>query len=214
MSSGTRKGWAPARFPSDAAAAERLREWIEAEGGGLDAIALVLDGADISHGDFSESWFSDAKLRNVRLVDSELYRSDMQGADMSGSDLSGCSLVRVNLDDAILRDATLDGANLVKASLYDVDAAGAKCRGTQFAGSSLLGVDFRGADLSDSTFDRNSFRVTLDQETRLVGASGSVIGPVVLVHETSSHELGGQELEEWITSRGGRIQVVSPARQR
>ncbi len=121
--------------------------------------------------------------------------------------------MRVNLDDAILRNVTLDGANLVKASLYDVDAVGAKCRGTQFMGSSLIGVDFRHADLSNSVFDHNSFRVTLDKETKLEGALGSVIGPVALVHEGSSRELGGPELEQWIRSRGGSIQVVSPARQ-
>ena len=168
MSSGTRKGWAPTRFPTHAAAIERLREWIEVGEGGLDAVGLDFSEADLSGGDFAESWFTDANLKNVRLVRAELYRSDMQGADLSGADLTECSLVRVNLDDAILRNVTLDGANLVKASLYDVDAVGAKCRGTQFMGSSLIGVDFRHADLSNSVFDHNSFRVTLDNGHKLV----------------------------------------------
>lgn len=86
MSSGTRKGWAPARFPADGVAAQRLREWLDAGEGGLDAVRLDLSGADLSHGDFSESWFTDSKLMNVTLVSSELYRSDAQGADLRGAD--------------------------------------------------------------------------------------------------------------------------------
>jgi uncharacterized protein YjbI with pentapeptide repeats len=113
MSSGTRKGWAPTRFPAHAAALERLREWIEVGEGGLDAVGLDLSEADLSSGDFAESWFTDPKLRNARLVGAELYRSDMQGADLSGADLTECSLVRVHLDDAILRNVTLDGAKSI-----------------------------------------------------------------------------------------------------
>ncbi|MEV0143894.1 MULTISPECIES: pentapeptide repeat-containing protein [unclassified Nonomuraea] len=209
MSSGTRNHWTPARPPEDGIAAQRVREWIDAGEGGLDAVGLNLSGADLSHGDFSESWFTGAKLVNLRLRGAELYRSDAHGADFSGADLTECSLVRVNLDDAVMRGAILDGANLVKASLYGVDASGASCRGTQFMGSSLLGVNLRSADLSNAVFQENSFKVTLDQNTKLVGASGSVFGPVVIVENGISRELSGSALEEWLTLKGGSLRVMT-----
>ncbi|MBX9398259.1 pentapeptide repeat-containing protein [Streptomyces sp. TRM72054] len=211
MSTGTRKGWTPVRFPVDDVAARRLHEWIDAGEGGLDAVGLDMSEADLSHADFSESWFTDARLTNVKLIGAELYRSDAQGADLTGADLTGSSLVRVNLDDAILRNATLDGANLVKSSLYDVDASGASCRGTQFKGASLLGVDFCSADLRDSVFGENSFQVTLDRTTKLEGASGSIFESVVIVEEEITRELSGTELQEWIAERGGVIQVLDRA---
>jgi hypothetical protein len=80
-------------------------------------------------------------------------------------------------------------------------------------GSSLINVDFRHADLSNSVFDHNSFQVTLYQGTKMEGAAGTVIGPVVLVYEGCSRALGGPELEQWIRNRGGSIHVVSLARQ-
>ncbi|MFI9616366.1 pentapeptide repeat-containing protein [Streptomyces sp. NPDC052023] len=213
MSSGTRKGWAPARFPTDDVATQRLREWLDADEGGLDAVGLDLSGADFTRADFSESWFTDARLRNVTLIGAELYRSDAQGADLTGADLTEASLVRVNLDDAVLRHAKLDGANLVKASLYDVDAFGASCRGTQFMGASLLNVDFRSADLSRSVFDENSFQVILDENTRMDGVSGSIFGPAVFMEESGSRNLSGPELQEWIRCHGGAVQVISTAQR-
>ncbi|MFF0034208.1 pentapeptide repeat-containing protein [Streptomyces avermitilis] len=207
------KDWTPGKFPEDRTAAQRLCEWIDVGEGGLDAIDLDFAGADLSYGDFSESWFTDAKLVNARLVEAELYRSDAQGADFSGADLTGCSLVRVNLDDAVLRGTTIDQANLVKASLYDVDASGASCRGTQFMGASLLGVNLRSADLSNAVFQENSFQVTLDQNTKIEGASGSVFGPAVIVEEEGSRELSGAALEDWIKVKGGAIRVLTVDRE-
>ncbi|MGW7483286.1 pentapeptide repeat-containing protein [Nonomuraea muscovyensis] len=209
MSSGTRNHWTPARPPEDGIAAQRVREWIDAGEGGLDAVGLNLSGADLSHGNFSESWFTGAKLVNMRLRGAELYRSDAHGADFSGADLTECSLVRVNLDDAVMRGAILDGTNLAKASLYGIDASGASCRGTQFMGSSLLGVNLRCADLSNAVFQENSFKVTLDHNTKLVGASGSVFGPVVIVENGISRELSGAALEEWLTLKGGSLRVMT-----
>ncbi|PAZ13179.1 hypothetical protein CLM62_25055 [Streptomyces sp. SA15] len=207
MSSGTRKEWAPSSLPQDETAAQRLREWLE-EDGGLDAVGLNLSGADLSYGDFSLSLFIDAKLINTKLVQAELYRSDAQGADLSGADLTGSSLVRVNLDEAILRNVVLDAANLGKASLYDVDASGASCRGTRFMGADLLGVNFRSADLRGAVFEENSFEVTMDEDTKIEGMTGSVFGPAVVVEGAGPRELSGGELEEWIRSRGGTVRVI------
>ncbi|WP_405613824.1 hypothetical protein [Streptomyces sp. NBC_00076] len=79
-------------------------------------------------------------------------------------------------------------------------------------GASLLGVDFRGADLSNSVFDGNSFQVTLDQSTKIEGASGSVYGPAVIAEARVCRELSGAELQDWIKERGGQVRVVSASR--
>jgi hypothetical protein len=211
MSSGTRNGWLPSRFPPDETAAQRLREWLEEEGG-LDAVRIDLSGADLSHGKFWESWFTGAKLVNTKLVGADLYRSNTQGADFTGADLTRCSLVRVNMDNAILVNAVLDGAELVKVSLCDVDASGASCRGTEFVDTFLINTNFRSADLRNAVFEENSFKVTLDEETRLEGASGTVFGPAVIIEGQTPRELSGDTLEQWIRSRGGNLRVLKPAR--
>ncbi|MEV6963446.1 pentapeptide repeat-containing protein, partial [Streptomyces sp. NPDC051207] len=48
-----------------------------------------------------------------------------------------------------------------------MDATGASCRGTRFMGASLPAVDLRAADLRGAVFGRNSFHVTLDEQTEL-----------------------------------------------
>ena len=80
-------------------------------------------------------------------------------------------------------------------------------------GASLLGVDLRSADLSNAVFDENAFQVTLDQRTRLDGASGSVFRPAIIVENDVSRELAGAELQKWIKDHGGDIRVLSSDRQ-
>jgi antitoxin component YwqK of YwqJK toxin-antitoxin module len=177
---------------------------------GWDVVGLDLHGVDLSGRNLSESWLTRANLVGAKLVGADLYRADAEGTDFSGADLSCASLVRANLDDAVLRGAVLDGADLVKASLCEVDASGASFRGTRFMGASLLGADLRGADLSYAVLRENSFKVTLDDETKVVGLSGTVFGPVRVVDRQGSEEreVGGVELEGWIRARGGDIRVL------
>ncbi|MFJ4770735.1 pentapeptide repeat-containing protein [Streptomyces uncialis] len=132
----------------------------------------------------------------------------IQGADLSKADPTSASLVRVNLDDAVLAGAILDGANLVKASLYGVDATGARCRGTRFQGSSLLNVDLCGADLTDAVVDQNSFKVRVDSRTVWNGLTGSLFGPVEFVSDEEVREIAGEELARWISERGGNVRVL------
>ncbi|MFD7839373.1 pentapeptide repeat-containing protein [Streptomyces sp. NPDC059761] len=212
MSSGTRKGWNPRIAPANSEAAERLREWLAGDTGGLDVIGLDLSGADLSDADFSESWFSDSKLVDARLVATEFYRSDLQGADLTRADLTNASFVRANLDDAVLRNSVLDGADFVKASLYGVDASFARCHGTRFMGASLLDVNFCGADLSHAVVQENSFKVKLDADTVLTGLTGSLFGPVEFVGEGESLTIAGTELERWISGRGGDVRVLERRR--
>jgi uncharacterized protein YjbI with pentapeptide repeats len=146
----------------------------------------------------------------VRLVATEFYRSDLQGADLTGADLTSASLVRVEMDEAVLRETVLDGADLVKASLYGVDASFARCRGTRFMGASLLDVNFCGADLSNAVVQENSFKVKMDADTVLAGLTGSIFGPVEFVGAEESRSIGGSELEQWIKDRGGDVSVLEP----
>ncbi|GCD40359.1 pentapeptide repeat-containing protein [Streptomyces paromomycinus] len=132
----------------------------------------------------------------------------MVGAHTCRSNLTGASLVRANFDDASLRDARLDEANLVKASLCDVDASGASWRGTQIMGASLLDVDLRGADLTNAVVKENSFKVRVDANTIFNGFSGTIFGPIEVVSENGTQEVGGDDLERFIQRQGGNIRVL------
>ncbi|MFI0784512.1 pentapeptide repeat-containing protein [Streptomyces lydicus] len=214
MSSGTHNGWAPRRFPSDPVAAERLREWLLAtDGRALDGVGLDFSGADMAGGDFGESWFTDAKLANVNLQDANFYRADLQGADLAGANLANSSLVRANLDDAVLRGANLDAVDFVKTSLYGVDASGASFRGARLMGASFLDVSLCGADLTDAVVQENSFQVRLDDDTILRGFAGSVFGPIEFVGEEGVQEIGGGDLARWIGERGGKVEVIPRKRK-
>lgn len=182
-------------------AGERIR--------GHDVIGLDLSGVDLSGTDLAECWFTDTKLVGAKLVGADLYRCDAQGADFSGADLAGASLLRTNLDDTVLRGAVLDGADLVKASLCGADASGASLRGTRLMGASLLDVDLRAADLSHAVLRENSFKVTLDRQTRIEGLSGTVFGPVQVTDPQGVRQkIGGAALERWLRERGGDIRVL------
>lgn len=60
-----------------------------------------------------------------------------------------------------------------------------------------------------AVFDDNSFEVTLDECTKVEGASGSVFGPAVILDEGASRVLSGAKLQKWITERGADIRVVT-----
>ncbi len=125
-----------------------------------------------------------------------------------GADLTRASLVRANLDDAVLRGAVLDGADLVKASLYGVDASAASLRGTRLMGASLIDVDFRGSDLSQAIVRENTFKVTVDETTNFTGMSGTLFGPVQLITQEGKKEINGTELERWLPKLEGNVQVL------
>ncbi|WP_406283013.1 pentapeptide repeat-containing protein [Streptomyces sp. NBC_00209] len=204
--------WQPAAFPVDPAAAEQLREWLDSEEYNLNGMGRDFRGADLSGGDFSNCWFTDAVLVDVRLVGASFYRADLQSADLTGADLTCADLVKANLDEAVLRSAVLDGADMVGASLSDVDARGASFRGTRFIGAELLDTDMRGSDLSDAVVKENYFEIKVDESTVLRGLTGTVFGPITVISDDSSREVGGAELEAWISARGGQVQVIPPRR--
>ncbi|MGC4945924.1 pentapeptide repeat-containing protein [Streptomyces sp. DT224] len=93
-----------------------------------------------------------------------------------------------------------------------MDARGASFRGTRFVGAELLDTDMRGSDLSDAVVEENYFEIKVDDTTLLRGLQGTVFGPVTVVSDGSSHQVGGTELEAWISARGGQVQVIPPRR--
>ncbi|MGW1126439.1 pentapeptide repeat-containing protein [Streptomyces sp. NPDC002526] len=106
----------------------------------------------------------------------------------------------------------LDGADMVGASLSDADAWGADFRGTRFIGTELLDTGRRGSDLSDAVVEENYFGIKVDDTKVVRGLRGTVFGPVTVVSDGSSREVGGAELEAWISARGGQVQVIPPRR--
>ncbi|MEU9036487.1 pentapeptide repeat-containing protein [Streptomyces sp. NPDC048352] len=196
-------------LPADPAAADRLWEWVRdgAEGGEdlteLDFSGAVLDGADLS-----SSWAYDAKLAGARLVGTCFHRSHLNGADLSGADATGACFVRADLDDAVLRGTVLDGADLVRADLYGADLRGASLRGARMLGAGLHGADLRGADLSGAVLRQNGFKVVLDDDTRVAGLTGTVLGPAEhAAADGTRTPLAGAALEDWIRARGGDVRV-------
>ncbi|MFJ7628773.1 pentapeptide repeat-containing protein [Streptomyces sp. NPDC097595] len=205
--------WRPAAFPADPAAARQVREWLDDTSYALYGIGHDFRGAGLANGDFSGAWLIDAVLADVELGGVCLYRADLSGADLAGANLGGADLVRAKLDRAVLRFARLDGADMVKASLHDVDASGASLRGTRIMGASLYDVDLRGADLTDAVLFQNTFKVTMDDTTLVRGLTGTAFGPVTVVSDEGSREVGGADLEAWISARGGEVQVIPPQRR-
>ncbi|WP_239079586.1 pentapeptide repeat-containing protein [Streptomyces sp. SID7909] len=116
---------------------------------------------------------------------------DFRGADLSGGDFSNCWFT----------DAALVGVRLVGASL-----------GTRFIGAELLDTDMKDSDLSDAVAEENYFEIKMDETTVLRGLTGTVFGPITVISDDSSHQVGGAELEAWISARGGQVQVIPPRR--
>ncbi|MFF5335547.1 pentapeptide repeat-containing protein [Streptomyces sp. NPDC013181] len=202
--------WQPAAFPADPAAARQLREWLDDTSYSLYGFEHDFRGADLSGGDFTLALFTQANLAGVRLRGASFYRADLQSANLTGADLTGADLVRANLNEAVLCSARLDGADMVKASLFDVDASQASFRGTRIMGASLYDADMRGADLTDAVLFENTFKVIVDDDTVVRGLTGTAFGPVTVVSNEGSREVGGAELEAWLGARGAEVQVIPP----
>ncbi|MGO4463527.1 pentapeptide repeat-containing protein [Streptomyces sp. M-16] len=197
---------------ADPEAAHWLARWL-ADGSpyGADMTELDFGGADLAGADFSGALFIGARLAGARLTGTDFYRCHLQDADLTGADATGACFVRAVLDGADLRGAVLDGADLVRAELYGTDARGARLRGARILGASLLNTDLRGADLSGAELRKNSFRVLLDDDTRVAGLTGTVFGPARLEDPAGTHHaLAGADLEHWLRSRGATAGVIAP----
>ncbi|MHC5257644.1 pentapeptide repeat-containing protein [Streptomyces sp. UC4497] len=200
--------------PADAEAAAVLAQWEAAEQDvALDATYLDLTGADLSGADLGSALFCPATARGVVLKEADLYRANLGWSDFSGAVLTGASLVKAELTETVLRDADLTQADLGSADLYAVDARRACFAGARLDGASLLGGTLlEGADLRGAGLSRTSFRVVLDERTRLEGLHGSIYGPACVADQDGRHELAGLALELWLAGRGATVEVLnSPA---
>ncbi|MET7315477.1 pentapeptide repeat-containing protein [Streptomyces thermoviolaceus] len=106
--------------------------------------------------------------------------------------------------------ANLDGADLGSAELWGVDASGASLRGSRLHGAALLETKLYGADLSHATVRETSFKVFLDDRSVVEGLTGTVFGPARVAGTEGVRELGGGDLEVWLTERGARVEVLTP----
>ncbi|GAA3498215.1 hypothetical protein GCM10019016_053180 [Streptomyces prasinosporus] len=137
----------------------------------------------------------------------------MRSAGGKGTaDLTRASLVRPNLDDAVLRGTVVDDADLVKASLYGVDALNASVRETRLMGASLIDVDFQGSDLSQTVVREKTFKVIVDEKTTFTGMSSTLFGPLQLIGREGRREIGGAGLKRWLRERGSDVRVLESRR--
>jgi hypothetical protein len=204
----------PERWPDDADARRALDEYLRApaeaaeifHGIEMDFRGAVLDGIGLD-----SAWLNGARLDDVRLRAADLRGARLDGASLRRADLSGALLTRAVLDHADARDAVLDGATLVRAEAYRTDLRGARLRRTRWA-SALLGCDLRGVDLTEAEFDETAMRGCRIGEAALIGARGTVFGPIDVSgpERGGPEELGGDALERWFRERDAEITVLKP----
>jgi hypothetical protein len=160
----------------DLAAAEPRLEVIEE---GLASIYGALTGLNLTQGDY---W--GIGLEYADLSGSDLSHSQMQYSTLTGAKFNRCSLVGIDLDEALIYEADfgecdLQGANLTNvvgaaglidaeewyvpgflpvnfsgANLEDANFKDAKLRGAIFSGANLKNVNFEGANLENAVFSR------------------------------------------------------------
>ncbi|MFJ2570061.1 MULTISPECIES: pentapeptide repeat-containing protein [Streptomyces] len=211
--SGTRSGERSVKTPpADAQATAVLIEWTASGDSPLDAAGLDLRGADLSDADLTEGLFTESVLRDVNLSGSDLYRSHLEGAELEGANLSEATLVKAVLDESSLAGANLDRADLGSVEAWAVDARGASFRSAKLDGAGLLDVKLQGADLSNASVQRTSFQVFMDEQTTVLGLTGTVFGPAHVTEGSELRAITGADLEVWLNSRGAHVQVLPPLR--
>lgn len=213
MSSGTREPWHHASLPQDSAAADRVAEWRAQPNTTLRVIGLDLRGVDFSAADLTEAWFTQANLQRARFVGSDLYRANLENADLTEAVLTRASLVRAELDEARLVSANLDGADLTSASVYGVNASSASFRGADLTSTSLTESDLRDASLAGARCKDTMLKITANEHTDFRGLTGSVFGPIRYVTAARQDALGGDDLQEFLRSRGAEVTVLRPRRE-
>ncbi|MFD4247942.1 pentapeptide repeat-containing protein [Streptomyces sp. NPDC058525] len=199
-------------LPADAEATAVLNEWAAEDDSLLDVAGLDLSGADISGADLANGLFTESVLRDVNLSGADLYRSHLEGAELTGADLSGATLVKAVLDGSSLVGANVDRADLGSSEMWAVDARGASFREAKLDAAGLLDVKLQGADLSNASVQQTSFQVVMDEQTVVLGLTGTVFGPASVVERGELREISGADLEVWLNSRGARVQVLLPQR--
>ncbi|MEU5850381.1 pentapeptide repeat-containing protein [Saccharopolyspora shandongensis] len=210
MSSGTHD-WQPHRWPHDPAVAEDLRKWLAGEAHELFyALDADLRGADFTGGDLTGAWLTGSNLADTVLRDLILIDAECTEARFTRADLSGANLAKASADRANFAMSRLTGANLTKISAMGANFHGADLTGANLVASLLSKTDFSNAVLTRCELGSSSLRGATLAEAKLEGATGHIVGPVVI--ETHPHRiaLDGTELEKWFHSQGANIAVRAP----
>ncbi|MEV2255539.1 pentapeptide repeat-containing protein [Streptomyces sp. NPDC050147] len=198
-------------LPLASAAADALRAWSGQEDTTLDLCGLDASGTDLTGADLALGLFIETRLEDVVLTGTCLYRADLGYAVLDRAGLGRACLVKAVLDRASLRGAVLSEANLGGADLFETDARGACFRSARLDGAALLGARMEGADLTGATVQRTSFKVLLDEHTRVEGLTGSVYGPARIMANGSRQELAGRALQRWLNQQGATVEVLNSA---
>lgn len=130
----------------------------------LSGLNLVLDGAELSGGDWSDSTLDAADLRfatgtapvfdGASLVGAGFDSINLLSASFVGADLTGLLGANAQLVGIDLTDATLPGAMLGSASLRDGRVVGADLAGANLALADLTRLDARcGDSIADPVVD-------------------------------------------------------------
>ena len=125
----------------------------------------IMTGADLDNADFTGADLEHVILHDADMDGTVLDRANLNRARLRGTDLSNVksmkssSLIRADLEDAILKNAKLRGSDMTGADLDNADFTGADLRnvtlkdtdmdGTVLDKANLTKADLRGVDLSN-----------------------------------------------------------------
>lgn len=200
--------WRPRRWPSNPEVSEDLRKWLAGEAHELFyALDADLRGADLTGGDLTGAWltgsnFTETVLREAVLIDTECTEARFTRADLSNANLAKSSADRANFV-----GSTLTSANLAKISAMGANFHGANLSDATLSASLLAEADFSEANLARCRLGSSSLCNAVLSHTALDGATGKILGPVVVETSPRRITLDGAELERWFRSRGADIIV-------
>lgn len=212
--------WAPrlevTSWPFDELARERLAQFRQERTRDLDVVFcgddLDLRGGHLCGIDFRRGWFNGCVLDKVRILAANLTDASLCGASLAQADLSGCVLSGADLSYCRGRWAVLAWARLMRAEIYDADLREADLIGAELDDAVLGGSDLRGARLQDVKFARTSLGRARLADSVLIGARGSVRGPVDVSKTDEPQVIDGEELLDFLRDQGAaHVTLAHPA---
>src|SRR5258707_3194149 len=119
-------------------------EWRTATKALLEAAAVHLEQADLSHAHLEGALLEGAHLEEARLGHAQLAQANLsfaylEGAYLSEAELPGALLLGAQLCGALLTDARLEGASLRNATLAGAELSGAHLQGARIREARLGG---------------------------------------------------------------------------
>lgn len=120
----------------------------------LDMRGVVLTGADCSGAVFDECLLEGADLSDGDFSGASLMRAKLEVSTLKKVNLAGAKLRGANLSGADLTEATLEGADFSTANLSDCAAARAAAARAIFTDATMARIDLRYSNLEGAQFVR------------------------------------------------------------